>query len=327
MCFRTCIHSFPSSRDSVRRIDLLICIVAEAVAAYCIRSENKFHTVLLCQLLYTECYIEFVELNDRAADLAAVCFSEGIGHTAAEDEFVHLTEQVLDDTDLRTYFRASHDGYERTFDVFEDRVHSSYLFLHEETEHLVVCIEIVRDDSRRSMFAVSGTEGIHNIAVSVRSKGLSELFLTTLHLFFGFLVSRIFFLDTYRFTFLFRIETEVLEQQYLTRLERSSLSLCFGAVLSELNGTTQRSSYSVFDLTETELSLYFTFRFTHVAHDDERTALIQDVLQGRQRTADTGVVCDLTILIQRYIEVNTYDRLLAGEIEIFDSHNSNIFNL
>ena len=235
-----------------------------------------------------------------------MCFSEGVGHTTAEDETVYFAEQVLDDTDLGGYFRTAHDSHERTFDVTEHSVYSGYLFLHEETEHLVVCIEIVCDDSGRSMFAVSSTECIHYVAVSVRSEDLSELFLTALHLFLGSLISGIFFLDTY----------------YLTRFEGSSLLLCFRAVLSELNRTTECSSYRVFDLTEAELSLHFAFGFTHVAHDNERTTFIEDVLEGRQRTADTGVVCDLTVLVQWYIEVHTYNRFLTSEFKIFNCHNS-----
>ena len=129
---------------------------------------------------------------------------------------------------------------------------------------------------------------------------------------------------TYGFAFLLRIETEVLEQQYLTRFECGSLSLRLCAVLSELNGTTERSSHSVLDLTEAELSLHFAFRLAHVAHDDERTTLVEDVLERRQRTADTGVVGDFTILVQGHIEVHADNRLLAGEFKIFDLHSRNI---
>ena len=174
------------------------------------------------------------------------------------------------------------------------------------------------------MFAVSGTEGIHYIAVRVRCKNLSELFLTTLHLFLSLFVSRIFFVNTYRFSFLFRIETEVLEQQYLTRFECGSFVLRFSAVVSELNRTAERSGYSVYNLAEAEFSLYFTFRFSHVAHDNERTALLQDVLEGRECSTNTGVVSDFTILVQRYIEVHADNRFFTSEIKIFDSHNVDI---
>ena len=37
---------------------------------------------------------------------------------------------------------------------------------------------------------------------------------------------------------------------------------------------------------------------------------------------DTGVVSDLTILIEGYVEVYTYDCLLTGKVEFVDSHNT-----
>ena len=70
-------------------------------------------------------------------------FCEGVSHTAAEDELIYFAQQVLDDTDLRADLRAAHDGDERTLDVRQNVIHSLHLFLHEETEHAVVLIEIV----------------------------------------------------------------------------------------------------------------------------------------------------------------------------------------
>ena len=74
--------------------------------------------------------------------------SEGIGHATAEDELVDLAQEVLDDTNLRRYLRAAHDGNEGALDVAQHIVNSLYLFLHQQTKHLVVSIEIVSDDSR-----------------------------------------------------------------------------------------------------------------------------------------------------------------------------------
>ena len=256
-----------------------------------------------------------------------MCLSEGIGHTAAEDEFVHFAKEVLNDTDLGAHFRTTHDRYERTFDIFKYRIYCGYLFLHKETKHFVVCIKIVCDDSGRCMFAVCGTESVHDIAVCVGSKSLGELFLACFHLFLCGFVSRIFFLDAYRFAFLFGIETEVLEHEYLARLEGCSLILCFRAILSELNGTTERCGNSIFNLAEAELSRYLAFGFAHMAHNDKCTSFVENVLEGRQRTADTGVVCDLAIFIQRYVEIYTYDRFFTSEFVIFDNHNVNILKL
>ena len=39
-----------------------------------------------------------------------------------------------------------------------------------------------------------------------------------------------------------------------------------------------------------------------------------------------GVVCDLTILIEGYVEIYTYDCLLTGKVEFVDCHNCIIIN-
>ena len=50
-------------------------------------------------------------------------------------------------------------------------------------------------------------------------------------------------------------------------------------------------------------------------HDDGGTTVSQDLLQSGEGTTNTGVVSDLTILIEGYVEVYTYDCLLTGKIE------------
>ena len=49
-------------------------------------------------------------------------------------------------------------------------------------------------------------------------------------------------------------------------------------------------------------------------HDDGGTTVSKNLLQGGEGTADTGVVSDLTILIEGYVEVYTYDCLLTGKV-------------
>ena len=58
-----------------------------------------------------------------------------------------------------------------------------------------------------------------------------------------------------------------------------------------------------------------------MTHDDGGTTVSQDLLQGREGTANAGVVCDLTILIEGYVEIYTYDCLLTGKVEFVNCHN------
>ena len=60
-------------------------------------------------------------------------------------------------------------------------------------------------------------------------------------------------------------------------------------------------------------------------HDNQRTTIGEHFLQRGKGTADTGVICDLTILIQGDVEVYTHNCLLTGEIELIDFHNLLLF--
>ena len=111
-------------------------------------------------------------------------------------------------------------------DVVEHVVNSSHFFFHEIAEHLVVCIEIVSDDSSRSVLAVSGAECVHDVVVSIASKRLSKFLLAFLYCLFCSFVSRIFLVNASRLAFFFRIETEVLEKKHFASLKSRQQLLC-----------------------------------------------------------------------------------------------------
>ena len=236
-----------------------------------------------------------------------------ICHTAAEDELVNLAEKVLDDTDLGGNLGTAHNGDERTFDVAEDIVHSLHLFLHEETEHTVLRFEVICNDSCRSVFAVSCTESIHYPAVSVRSKFLGKLFLRSLHCLLSLFISRILLVDSYRLAFLFRIETEVLEKKHLTRFEGCSLLVSLLAVRSELYRNAEFLAYCINYLRKRKFRFNFSLRFAHVGHDDKRTTFLKNEFKCRERTTDTGVICNLAIL-DRNVEIHSHDSFLTFEV-------------
>ena len=185
----------------------------------------------------------------------------------------------------------------------------------------MVGVEVVGDDSSRSVLAVRRTEGVHHIAIGVSGEGLGELLLTRLHFLFGRFESGIGLVDANGLTFFFGIEAEVFEQKHFAGLQGCGCFLCFGAVGGERHGGVERSGYGFFDLTERELGVHLAFGLTHVAHDDKRTAVGKHLLEGGERTADAGVVGDVTILVEGHIEVHTYDGFPACEVASIDCHD------
>ena len=168
---------------------------------------------------------------------------------------------------------------------------------------------------------MSGTEGIHHVAVSIAGQSLGELLLAGLHSFLGLVIFGSTLLYTHGLAFLFGIVAQVLQQQGLTHLQSLGSVGSLGAVGSECYGNAQSLLYGLADLTQREFRVHLSFGFAHVRHDDSCTTISQNLLQCGQGTADAGVVCDLTILIKGYVEVYTYDCLLTGKVKFVDCHN------
>ena len=62
-----------------------------------------------------------------------------------------------------------------------------------------------------------------------------------------------------------------------------------------------------------------------MAHLDEGTTIGQHLLQCGEGTANTSVVCYITLLIQWNIEVHTNDWLVTGKVELIDCHFNSLF--
>ncbi len=121
-------------------------------------------------------------------------------------------------------------------------------------------------------------------------------------------VGGVFFIDAYGLAFFFGIEAEVFEQEHLAGLEggsqRRRRQRSRGA-----NCTSVPRALATASLIwpSRHFGVHFAFGLAHVAHDNERTAVFEDFLKGGESAADTGVVGDVSVLVQGHIEVNAYD--------------------
>ena len=102
---------------------------------------------------------------------------------------------------------------------------------------------------------------------------------------------------------------------------RAAAASWVGAVGGEFHVGAECLGHIVLDLGEGEFGVDFAFGLAHVRHEDEAAAVGQDFLEGGEGTADAGVVRDVAVFVQGHVEVNAHDRLLAGEVEVVDSHN------
>ena len=168
---------------------------------------------------------------------------------------------------------------------------------------------------------MSRAEGIHYVAVGIRSQRLGKLLLALLHGLLGLLVGGVFLVNAYGLAFLLGIVTQVLQQQGLAHLQCLGSILSLSTVGSECHGHTQCLGHCILNLAQRELRVYLTLGLAHMAHDDDGTAVGQNLLQCGQRTADAGVVRNLTVLVQGHIEIDPDNCLLTGKVVLIDCHN------
>ena len=166
---------------------------------------------------------------------------------------------------------------------------------------------------------MGGAERVVDVAVRIGSEFLHELLLGLLDSLLG---SLLLFLggilgETAGLAFFLGVETEVLQEEGLTRLQGSGLRVGLLAILGELHGNAQALGHMVHDVLEGELRIHL-LGTSEVGHDDQGTALLQDLLEGGHGPADAGVVRDAEVLVQGDVEVDSHDGLLAGEVVTVD---------
>ena len=188
------------------------------------------------------------------------------------------------------------------------------LTFHQVAEHLVIR-EVLGDEGGGSVSAVSGTESVVDVAVSIGCEGLHELLLAFLYGCLGCLLLLVtcILCESARLAFLFSIEAEVLQKQSLARLEFGNFSLRLLAVSCKLYRNTEALGNVCDDVLEREF-VGHSLRTSEVGHDDESSATCEYLLQGRDGGTDTGIIRNFEILVEGNVEVYANDGFLAREI-------------
>ena len=286
----------------------------EVLAGDGLDGQIDVHAFFLGRLQDFQCIGNEFVLMQGVADLAALGLDEGIAHAAADDQVVHLADEVLQHGELGGDLGAADDGGEGALGVLEHVVDGLDLAFHQVAEHLVVG-EVVGDEGGGGVGAVGGAESVVDVAVGIGGEGLDELLLAGLDGSLGGLLLLVGGIlgESAGLAFLLGVEAEVLEQQGLARLQGSGLCVGLLAVIGELDGNAQALGHMAHDVLEGELGIHL-LGTAEVGHDDEGTAPCENLLEGRHGPADAGVVRDFEILVERDVEVHADDGFLAGEI-------------
>ena len=116
--------------------------------------------------------VDLVGLQQTVAHLIAHGLHEGVGHAAADDDLVHLGEQVLDDGDLVGDLGAAQDGHEGPGGVLQGLAHDVQLLADQEAGDGG---QIGRDAGGGGVSAVDGAEGVGHVQLRVIRQLLGKL--------------------------------------------------------------------------------------------------------------------------------------------------------
>ena len=107
------------------------------------------------------------------------------------------------------------------------------------------------------------------------------------------------------FFFLF-METQIFQKEHVARTERRLHGRRFRAdgVICKLHRAREKRLQMRRDLCKRQLRLHFALRPPHVARQDKRRALFQQIPQRRKRRGDAAVVLDRPVRLMRHIVID-----------------------
>ena len=110
--------------------------------------------------------VELVVLDQRRADRQPEGLEERVGHRAADEQSIDLAEKVLDDLDLVRHLGAAEDGDERPFGIAEGHAEIAQLLFHQQAGAGVR--EVRHDRRHRRMRAMRRAERVVDVDVGER---------------------------------------------------------------------------------------------------------------------------------------------------------------
>ena len=246
-----------------------------------------------------------VGLDKGPPNLTALGLHEGVGHATADDQLVHAVEQVLQHRQLGTDFGTANDRCHGLLCTAQHLLQRLDFALHEETKRFVLRKEL-GDHRRRGVRAMGRTKRVVDVEVPILGELAGEEFIPGLFL---------------------SVEAEVFEQSNLSRCERLRhlQRLIAHTVRSELHRTAEEAFQRRDDVAQRHFGIG-AFRAAEVAHEDHTASCLQHMLDGRQGSADAGVVghgpaAVLGRLGHRNVEVNADQGAHAFESEVLKGHD------
>jgi hypothetical protein len=240
---------------------------------------------------------------------------EGEGHAAANDDLVGLVEEIVDQLNLVSDLGTPQNGQQWALRRLENGRERCQFLVHQITRRTLGQLNA----GHRRVVTVSGAESIVDVDVGEPGQRRPEgLHVVRAGLDLGDAAVRI---GHAGLAFFFDMETEILEEDHLARLDLRTGGLDFraDAIGKELHRSPEQPLEGGRHRGKTVLRHYLPVGPAEVRHQDHGGALFQSRLDCRQRGLDTlGVGDGAGHLVLRDVEINANQGALAFEGEIFD---------
>ena len=279
--------------------DLGVDGLGERGGNHSVHGQKELYALLLGLLEHVLAVLDLLLVHQGGANLFALGLQEGVSHTAANDEGVHLGQQVLNNAELVRHLGAAQNGHEGTHGVLHS-VAQELDFLAHQVAHSGV-LDVVGDTGGGAVGAVSGAEGVIDIhlgqAGQLAGEGLQVLGL-------------------------FLAETGVLQQHHVAVVHSGHSGLGVfahhGVVIGKDHGLPQQFREANSAGGQAELGLGAVLRLAQVAAQDNLAAVGHQLLDGGQGRHNAVVVGDDAVL-HGDVEVNTDQHPLAFYVNVVNS--------
>ena len=258
--------------------------------------EQDLDALLLGLLEHLTGALDPVLFLEGLTDGQALSQEEGVGHAATDDQGISGVDEVIENADLGGNLGTADDGDEGALGLGEDAGQRVDLLLEQEAGDGRQVSGGAHDGT---LGAVCGAEGIENEDVTIGSELLGDLGIVLL---------------------LTLVKTDVLENEDLARLDGGDSlgGLLAIRVGNKSNVKARELSELLGDRLEGKLGLEASaLRTAEVAHEDDASVVLNEVVDGGQGSLDTGGVANDAIL-DRHVEVNADENALAVDIDVAD---------
>ena len=292
----TDVHTLTIVGDSVGSNNLGDSVLAKVIGNTVVDGEQNLDTLLLGLLEHLAGALDPVLFLEGLTNGQALSQEEGVGHAATDDQGVSGVDEVIENADLGGNLGTADDGDEGALGLGEDAGQRVDLLLEQEAGDGRQVSGGAHDGT---LGAVSGAEGIENEDVTIGSELLGDLGIVLL---------------------LTLVKTDVLENEDLARLDGSDSlsSLLAVGVGDKGNVETRELSELLGDGLEGQLGLEAGALGTaEVAHEDDASVVLNEIVDGGQGSLDTGGVANDAIL-DRHVKVNADENALAVDIDVAD---------